>query len=499
MVNGSPRSRRVATSGSSRCNATSRPIAPRRPATGRSARRSSSARSHPDHRSGRPAGPCRCRAAARPDSSRSGRSTSRAYRAADATVSHQVTVQGEAVHRVVLGRAAHPGPLRQPRGDQAVPVAGLPGGHERRAPEPSRLHERGPGGVRPWAGQRRAARRASHSQRGRGAMRQAVAAAGRGDPQRQRRVDGGRDRRPGQHDLAVLGHHVRRDRRAGPPAGRGVRPAAGGEPALRGAPASRPPRRRWFGRRRRSGGAAPSGPARPSSAATSSRSWTNSRSRRRPATRCSASRTSSSRGARRGPAGRQASATWRVRDAAQHPDVAQPAAGLLEVARPAGRPARRAGASVRWSAPAAPAAAHGRDAATRSASPRAAVRSARASPATCRASSRPRATLVSSAATARASSRVRTEWSSVRPASQIGYQIRSRRRPPRRPHCAVHRPRVVQQHQVEVAVRRAFPPAETTHRDQRHLAAGRGVRTGGRATRRAPPRACSRAAAPHTA
>ena len=39
---------------------------------------------------------------------------------------HQMPVEGEPVHRVVLRQAAHPRPLRQPAVDQAVPVINTP-------------------------------------------------------------------------------------------------------------------------------------------------------------------------------------------------------------------------------------------------------------------------------------------------------------------------------------------------------------------------------------
>ena len=67
----------------------------------------------------------------------------------------------------------------------------------------------------------------------------------------------------------------------------------------------------------------------------------------------------------------------------------------------------------------------------------------------------------SSAASDSASLMVRTEWPSFRPSSQIGYQIRSAMAPmPLRP--------VVQQHHVEIALRRQLAPAVAADGDQGH-------------------------------
>ena len=228
-----------------------------------------------------------------PRKSRSGRATSRAYRAAAATALDQVTVQCVPVHRVVLGRAADPGPLRQPRGDQPEPVARLPGRHQRRAGA-EQLGERHPGRRRATVGA-------------------AAGSAGPATPACRARcaARAGRPRRPPA--ATASGSTTGRDRRPGPaPPRRPGRPRRGRPGPAPPGPVRRPPMALGgeppFGRAERvvdgvGDGAGVVGdppaqrlrPGQPSRAATSSRSWTSSRSRRRPATRCRPSRTSSSR------------------------------------------------------------------------------------------------------------------------------------------------------------------------------------------------------------
>ena len=99
-----------------------------------------SRRARPRRPSGRrPGSPCRCRAAARRRSSRSRRSTSPSCSAAAGRGLEQVPVDGEAVHRVVLGPAAHRVPLRDQRGEQAGLVERL----EHRRPRGSPGAEQG--------------------------------------------------------------------------------------------------------------------------------------------------------------------------------------------------------------------------------------------------------------------------------------------------------------------------------------------------------------------
>ncbi len=159
----------------------------------------------------------------------------------------------------------------------------------------------------------------------------------------------------------------------------------------------------------------------PSSRATPSRSCATRRSTRRPTCWCSASRVSSSRRCAAYTAGRSASVTPAVAMARRMPTSRSPPAASLR--SPSSRNASSPCASHRAAV-----------ISRRPGSWRIAVRrqwsvavraswSVRAgSPATCRASSRPRATLTSSWATDSASATVRTEWSSRSPASQIGYQ-----------------------------------------------------------------------------
>ena len=116
IVIGSSRSRRVAVSGSSRWWRTSAAIVV--DVVGRrspSARRSCAACSAPTTRVVAAGSPCRCRAAARrPAAGRGGRPRGSCSAACGRGL-EQVPVDGEAVHRVVLGPAAHRVPLRDQR------------------------------------------------------------------------------------------------------------------------------------------------------------------------------------------------------------------------------------------------------------------------------------------------------------------------------------------------------------------------------------------------
>ena len=164
----------------------------------------------------------------------------------------QVPVQGEAVHRVVLRQAAHPGPLRQPGVDQAVPVAGLPGGQQARAGAEQR-DQRGAGRRRPRRRQRRA--EGGEPFAGGAGDRQLHGGGRGGHPQRQAGVRDRADRGTRQHQLAVLLDHVAGDRARGRRPGRrcpgGGRCAAGRPPARR-----RPGHERRYGRRPRPAAAA---------------------------------------------------------------------------------------------------------------------------------------------------------------------------------------------------------------------------------------------------
>ena len=103
----------------------------RRPAAGRSGWRSRPAIGAPTMlwSPGRPL-PTSCRKA--PISSRSGRSTSRVYAVASYAACTRCRSRVKRCTGWCCGQAAHPGPLRQPGVDQAVPVAGLPGGQQAR-------------------------------------------------------------------------------------------------------------------------------------------------------------------------------------------------------------------------------------------------------------------------------------------------------------------------------------------------------------------------------
>ena len=113
------------------------------------------------------------------------------------------------------------------------------------------------------------------------------------------------------------------------------------------------------------------------------------------------------------------------RERAEHDHVAQAAAGLLEVGLQQVRRVAGDRAAARPATPAARAAACGRCCATRPAAPSRAVPTSSASPASTRRSSSPTPALSSRPATSAHSAGVRTEWSSLTPASQSGYQSSS--------------------------------------------------------------------------
>ena len=320
-------SRRVATSGSSRCSRTSVAMV-RVSASSKPSRMATSAaiggRRWPRRSSrGRRAGPCRCRAAARRRSSRSGRATSRAYRGAAATAWTRCrsTVYrwigwccGRPRSRVHSGSQAPTRPYRS----HASQTGSRP------APVPSSVTNAG--ARRPATGDRAAPASAQRTGRATPACRARSAgrvAGGRGDPQRQGRVGRrarprsgrARPRRPGRRRRGAIG--VAR------PVGwtASARRATGRPPASASSTAYAIVRASSETRRSR---ASPS--RRSSWLATASRSCARSRSRRRPTARCSASRTSSSRGVAARTGGRQASVMPSVPIAAQDADVTQTAA-----------------------------------------------------------------------------------------------------------------------------------------------------------------------------
>src|SRR6266545_936488 len=164
--------------------------------------------------------------------------------------------------------------------------------------------------------------------------------------------------------------------------------------------------------------------SRPSSSAAPSCSWSRSRSVALPVTRCNASRASSSCSRARStvPCGGSASQDAEI-DRSTTASRSPPRASLRSgSSRKASSPYR----SARCSQTARSSGRRRSAVARQSASSVERMPSVTdASPATCRASSRPSWAGRSSPATRRIWATVRTEWSSFTPASQIGYQVRS--------------------------------------------------------------------------
>lgn len=122
----------------------------------------------------------------------------------------EVPVDGPDVHGVALGAAAHPLPVGQHAGDQALGLQRLPDldGGLSRAEQGHELLARLGG---PWGGQGADTRR--HAPYGvQGERESGLGGGGRG-PQREHGVAVGA-RGPGEHDFAVLLHHAFRERRA---------------------------------------------------------------------------------------------------------------------------------------------------------------------------------------------------------------------------------------------------------------------------------------------
>ena len=290
MVTGSERSRRVATSGSSRCSRTSVPISVDVRGWQPDPGRHRLGQRHADGAvvTGKPLADVVQQGA---EQQQVGAVHLAGVPAGLVGGLHEVPVEGVAVHRVVLGQAAQPGPLGQPAVDQPVPVAGLPGRHQA-GTGAEQGGQRGPG-ARP-ARARAAAGSTPPATPGGSGDRQPGRGRRGGHPQGQARVGAGADGRPGQHQLAVVLDHVPGDRatRGSPvpaPGAAGAQPVGGPEGVVEGV-ADR--------------AGVPGDPAQqgvravvagPSSAATPSRSWATSRSTRRPTCWCRASRVSSRR------------------------------------------------------------------------------------------------------------------------------------------------------------------------------------------------------------
>ena len=293
-VAGSSRSRRVAVSGAAGGGgpASPAPSMSAGPKPSRGARSADAPRRPP--RSGRRGQPLPMSCSSAPTSSRSGRSTRRAYAAALDGGLDQVPVDGVAVHGVALRPAAHPFPVGQQPGDQPGLVERLPDGDRRRGPAPS------------------SAEQPSRAARGHGSGSGGHSAASRSHGVRRERQPGLRGRRRGpQHQRRVAAGSASRASTTSPScsttpsaSGARVRRAAGRPAARTGCARTRAPARpgatssssayatvrptppTW-----RSSASASS---RPSRSATASCSCSTSRSAARPVTSCSASRTSSS-------------------------------------------------------------------------------------------------------------------------------------------------------------------------------------------------------------
>jgi hypothetical protein len=136
---------------------------------------------------------------------------------------HLVPVHRVAVHGVALRPVPHPGPLRDPAGDQAGPVQRLPDGGQCGA-ACQHGHELVAGGGRPGVGQRRAVV-GEVLDRDRG-QRQTGPDGGGGGPHREHRILGGRDA-GAEHDLAVVLDQAVAERAQPGAAGAGAQPAGG--------------------------------------------------------------------------------------------------------------------------------------------------------------------------------------------------------------------------------------------------------------------------------
>ena len=217
IVTGSSRSRRVAVSGSSRWWRTTVARISTSAGAGRCGRRCRGRR--PRRRwSGRRASPCRCRAAARETSSRSGRDTSRVNAAARAAASIEVPVDGVAVHGVALRAVPHALPVGQQPDEQAGLVERLPDRYGR-APGAEQRDER----VARLGGPGHGQRRRLGGERGRRSRARAAARprAGRGRGAQHEHGVRARVGAAGEHDLAVLLDDAVGER-AGGPARRGA-------------------------------------------------------------------------------------------------------------------------------------------------------------------------------------------------------------------------------------------------------------------------------------
>ena len=292
-VAGSSRSRRVAVVGEQQVLAHQRRDRPRRRPGEAHPRRRSGRRSARRPRCGRPAGPCRCRAAARRASSRSGRATSRVSVGGGDGGLDQVPVDGEPVPRGGAGAAADPLPLGQQPLEQPVLVERLQHRRRRRGPLASSRRNDHAQLRRPRLGQRRAVHR-EHPQRGR-RERQVGARGGRAAAAQQQpgRPPG---RAPRARTTSSSCWTTPSAQRLGASATAAGRARAGGGRSAASTRRQVRRRRRRAGARRGSSGAA-AGPRRCSRAPRRPRrcSWRTRTSVARPVcARCSASRTSSS-------------------------------------------------------------------------------------------------------------------------------------------------------------------------------------------------------------
>ena len=330
-VAGSSRSRRVAVSGSSRwwrtrvtrmsVSAGSKPS--------RGARSATTATPASVWSPGQPL-PMSCSSA--PTSSRSGRSTRRVKAAALDGGLDEVAVDGEPVDRVALRPAADPLPVRAAAGREAGLVERLPhrDGRDGR-------HRAGRRGRR---GRRTATARAAARSRPPAGRRCAARAAARPARRRPRRAARGRVVRragvAGEHDLAVLlddavGQRSARSRSVRER--RVTRPTAAAGRARRARPGarSRRARTRPSGRPRRPGAAAASSSSRPSRCATASCSCRTSRSVGATGHVVQGVADVEQRLVRLLEAGVRGVGDPGRGDGAQHDEVAQAAARLLEV------------------------------------------------------------------------------------------------------------------------------------------------------------------------
>ena len=223
IVAGSSRSRRVATSGSSRwCRTSATSVSTS--AGGKPMRGADLARPAPCRpRCGRRGSPCRCRAAAcRRRAGRAGRPGRRARRRS-AAASHEVPVDGEAVVGVALRPAARRLPLRQHPHQQAPLVERLddPDGARARRAAARRARSRASAGHGSGSGGASAASRSSDAPVDRRAVRGRRRRAARSDEHRVvGRVGVGGDVRPRRRAARALGASgrspARRRARAGP-------------------------------------------------------------------------------------------------------------------------------------------------------------------------------------------------------------------------------------------------------------------------------------------